>query len=347
VVSFTTNAAGNKTSHNIIGRSGNIIATKRYEGEYANKLYIYGKDTRGSVTAVYGGGGKFITGYDYDDFGQTEVLAPVAEDNVQGSAPASEQFYNEVRYTGGIYDESTGLYYLNARYYDPANGRFTTADTYRGDVGSPSTLHLYAYCANDPVNFIDPSGHKWESLYTALNRTALGKSKLEKFKKSQIKLLKKIPSIKCHFERNSKNIGLPKTAQDAVKKKWKRHFGDWAHQTNQKTMTFNYRDKTMNMSMPNTKYIKGHKEVIYYWDGTINNTPEDRGSYNFYPKAGSNNHTLKDVVPWIAWGNSSTAWGNIGSDSTSPGQRRNAYFLQDANEGIKILQELKLYGTIN
>jgi hypothetical protein len=54
-----------KTSHN-------IIATKRYGGAYAGKLYVYGKDAQGSVTAVYGTGGEFVTGYAYDDFGQTE-----------------------------------------------------------------------------------------------------------------------------------------------------------------------------------------------------------------------------------------------------------------------------------
>jgi YD repeat-containing protein len=64
VVSYTTNASGQKTSHNITGRSGNIIATKRYQDEYADKLYVYGKDDQGSVTSIYGEGGAFITGYD-------------------------------------------------------------------------------------------------------------------------------------------------------------------------------------------------------------------------------------------------------------------------------------------
>jgi len=66
---------------------------------------------------------------------------------------------NEVCYTGGVYDESTGLYYLNARYYDPEDGRFLTEDTYRGEENDPDTWHLYAYCNNDPVNYKDPSGH--------------------------------------------------------------------------------------------------------------------------------------------------------------------------------------------
>ena len=58
------------------------------------------------------------------------------------------------------YDETTGLYYLNARYYNPEDGRFLSEDTYRGETNEPDTQHLYAYCADNPVNYVDPSGHK-------------------------------------------------------------------------------------------------------------------------------------------------------------------------------------------
>ena len=65
---------------------------------------------------------------------------------------------NEICYTGGIYDEHIGIYYLNARYYDPENSRFLTRDTYRGELQNPTTLHLYAYFKNNPVNRVDQVG---------------------------------------------------------------------------------------------------------------------------------------------------------------------------------------------
>ena len=61
--------------------------------------------------------------------------------------------------TSIFFYQTTGLYYLNARYYDPEEGRFLTEDTYRGENDQPDTQHLYVYCANNPVNYVDPSGH--------------------------------------------------------------------------------------------------------------------------------------------------------------------------------------------
>ena len=55
----------------------------------------------------------------------------------------------------------TGLQYLRARYYEPDNGRFTSKDTYFGELRSPLTLNAYIYVGNDPLNRIDPSGHAW------------------------------------------------------------------------------------------------------------------------------------------------------------------------------------------
>ena len=65
-----------------------------------------------------------------------------------------------------VSSEDTGLYYLNARYYNPKLRRFISPDNSAYlDIGSPQGLNLYAYCGNDPVSHSDPSGRSWESFW--------------------------------------------------------------------------------------------------------------------------------------------------------------------------------------
>ena len=66
---------------------------------------------------------------------------------------------NPLRYRGYVYDQETGLYYLQSRYYNPEMGRFISADNYpatgQGFVGN----NMFAYCGNNPVLYYDPSGN--------------------------------------------------------------------------------------------------------------------------------------------------------------------------------------------
>ena len=64
------------------------------------------------------------------------------------------------RFTGQVLDEvAGGLYFYNARYYDPALGRFTQGDTLIPNAGNPQNLNRYSYALNNSVRFSDPSGH--------------------------------------------------------------------------------------------------------------------------------------------------------------------------------------------
>ena len=145
VAAYTTDAYGNQNSQNLIGTEGNVLATERFKGD-DTQYYLYNKDIQGSTTSLVKEDGSVDATYQYTDFGETTIHG-------------DDQAKNEVCYTGGIYDQSTGLYYLNARYYDPEDGRFMTEDSYRGEIMNPETGHLYVYCANNPVNYVDPSGH--------------------------------------------------------------------------------------------------------------------------------------------------------------------------------------------
>lgn len=145
-VLYTTDSQGNVKAFNLLNVS-DILGTLRINGNNVSS-YFYTEDMRGSTVNVIDNSGNTVLSYWYDDFGQ-----------VNEYRESGNSLINEVQYTGAIYDELTGLLYLNARFYDPATGRFISQDTYRGERDDAGTWHLYAYCANDPINYVDPSGH--------------------------------------------------------------------------------------------------------------------------------------------------------------------------------------------
>jgi RHS repeat-associated protein len=63
-------------------------------------------------------------------------------------------------YRGEQWDSDLGLYYLRARYYNPATGRFMSRDPYDGNEISPISLHKYLYAGSNPVNNVDPRGRE-------------------------------------------------------------------------------------------------------------------------------------------------------------------------------------------
>ncbi len=66
---------------------------------------------------------------------------------------------NPFRYRSYYFDEETGLYYLQTRYYDPELGRFISADSIEYlDPETLGGLNLYAYCGSNPVMAVDSTG---------------------------------------------------------------------------------------------------------------------------------------------------------------------------------------------
>ena len=118
------------------------------------QLYYYHRNLQGDVIAIYDASGEKKVEYAYDAWGNCSVVY---------AADLGLADTNPIRYRGYYFDRETGLYYLNARYYSPEWRRFISPDAADYiDPETPNGLNLYAYCNNDPINYIDPSGHDWE-----------------------------------------------------------------------------------------------------------------------------------------------------------------------------------------
>lgn len=139
VVLLETGATKNITARNSYGL--NLLAR---ESNSTKGYYRY--NYRGDVIYVVNrDGSKDLAKYKYDLYGKI-----IEEEG---------EFDNPFRYKGYMYDSDANYYYLNARMYDPSNGRFLQEDTYLGDPKDPLSLNRYTYCMNNPVKYYDPSGH--------------------------------------------------------------------------------------------------------------------------------------------------------------------------------------------
>ena len=65
----------------------------------------------------------------------------------------------DIKFTDQRLDD-TGLYYCNARYYDVTIGRFISSDTIVPNPANPKAFNRYSYCLNNPLKYVDPSGHQ-------------------------------------------------------------------------------------------------------------------------------------------------------------------------------------------
>lgn len=65
---------------------------------------------------------------------------------------------NKIWFGGEPFDDSTGLSYKGARYYDPTLGRFMAVDPVAFDLDNLHSFNRYAYANNNPYRFVDPDG---------------------------------------------------------------------------------------------------------------------------------------------------------------------------------------------
>ena len=129
-----------------------------YSGNTATRYY-YVKNLQGDITKIMTADGAVVANYYYDAYG--EILSITDADGDQITDASSVAFLNPLRYRGYVYDDDTGFYYLQSRYYDPITKRFINADDvfYLGVSGNITGYNLFSYCENNPIVFADRTGN--------------------------------------------------------------------------------------------------------------------------------------------------------------------------------------------
>ena len=113
--------------------------------------YLYEKNIFGDVVGIYNTSGTKVVTYKYTAWG-------VVIDSYCESGYEDVRRLNPFRYRGYYFDTETDFYYLQSRYYDPRTGRFINADGYVNANGDLQGFNMYAYCSNNPIMYVDPTG---------------------------------------------------------------------------------------------------------------------------------------------------------------------------------------------
>ena len=119
--------------------------------DFNGTIYYYITNLQGDVVALADQYGEVVT-YEYDAWGKpisTYYVASPYYDAMQ---------CNPLRYRGYIYDNETGFYYLQSRYYDPVVGRFINSDRYISTGQGFTGFNMFVYCNNNPVRYYDEFG---------------------------------------------------------------------------------------------------------------------------------------------------------------------------------------------
>ncbi len=128
---------------------------------YDQFTYFFVKNLQGDVIAITDLTGRVRVRYTYDAWGKCNIVYDDTTEKI-GSI-------NPFRYRGYYYDNETGFYYLQSRYYDPKIGRFINGDEILFLNFNPF-CNINSYCGNCITMYFDPFGYKSVSIRSFINQ---------------------------------------------------------------------------------------------------------------------------------------------------------------------------------
>ena len=150
ILRFSYDASGNAVAVDYSTDNGSTFNT-----------YYYLRNAQNDIVKLIDKTGATVVEYRYDSWGK--LLS------TSGSLASTLGKNNPFRYRGYVYDEETGFYYLQSRYYNPEVGRFISSDVLLSTGQGVLGHNAYAYCGNNPASRIDTEGDLWDTLFDVVS----------------------------------------------------------------------------------------------------------------------------------------------------------------------------------
>ena len=115
------------------------------------EIFYYHQDHLGSSNVITDETGTVVNILEYTPYGEI--------------SRNTGNYSTDKRFTGKTWDDTSGLFYFGARYYDPELGRFITADPTIQQPYDPQDFNRYTYCRSNPIKYTDPTGLSWWSAF--------------------------------------------------------------------------------------------------------------------------------------------------------------------------------------
>lgn len=218
--------------------------------KYNENIYFYLKNMQDDVIGILNENGEKIVTYEYDSWG--DLISVKDSNSIEITDNNHIGKINPIRYRSYYYDEETGLYYLNNRYYNPKWGRFISPDVILGSNQDIISCNLYAYVSNNPINNYDNNGTSLKSIF-------------KKVKSVVNKVVKKVAKVVSSITSKNKN----KKATKKTTKKNNNNLPNYSAELNkvlhQNALEANYYSRTLSQAAA-LDYFKNQVNHKQEWD---------------------------------------------------------------------------------
>ncbi|MGI5282822.1 RHS repeat domain-containing protein [Nonomuraea polychroma] len=144
---------------------GERLSQVKIKADSTEESSYYGYNSHTDVEQITSESGDTRATYGYTAYGKNDDKLFTGVDKPDPIDPTAKEEYNPYRFNAKRWDNSTGMYDMGFRNYNPGLNRFLNLDAYNGALADlslsmdPWTANRYAFAGGNPITGIEIDGH--------------------------------------------------------------------------------------------------------------------------------------------------------------------------------------------